>query len=77
MESYLISRKRQTVNVAGQAFELEAWEAIHTEVSCKYSDSEISALLAEAGLSCVRRFSDRDDMFADVACTPIVRGDVG
>jgi dimethylhistidine N-methyltransferase len=70
MESYLISKRKQTVHVAGQAFELGAWEPIHTEVSCKYSDAEITALLSAAGLSHLETFSDADRMFADVACRP-------
>jgi L-histidine Nalpha-methyltransferase len=69
MESYLISRKRQTVNVAGQAFEFDAWEPIHTEVSCKYSDAEIDALLSAAGLACTGRFTDSAERFADVVCS--------
>jgi dimethylhistidine N-methyltransferase len=68
MESYLISRERQTVTVAGQSFELDAWEPIHTEVSVKYSERRIAELLSRAGLSHVRTFSDSDRYFADVAC---------
>jgi dimethylhistidine N-methyltransferase len=37
MESYLLSKRRQVVTVAGERFELEAWEPIHTETSYKYS----------------------------------------
>jgi dimethylhistidine N-methyltransferase len=70
MESYLISRKRQTVQVAGQRFEFEAWEPIHTEVSCKYSEREIDQLLSEAGLSRIEFFTDPHHQFADVACGP-------
>jgi dimethylhistidine N-methyltransferase len=70
MESYLLSRKRQSVNVAGEVFEFEAWEPIHTEVSCKYSELEIDSLLTAAGLSCTGRFTDAGGRFADVACTP-------
>jgi L-histidine N-alpha-methyltransferase len=70
MESYLISRKRQTVNVAGQMFQFEAWEPIHTEVSCKYGDPEIESLLTAAGLHCRKRYTDSGERFADVACSP-------
>jgi dimethylhistidine N-methyltransferase len=70
MESYLLSRKRQSVTVAGEVFEFEAWEPIHTEVSCKYSELEIDSLLTAAGLSCTGRFTDAGGRFADVACTP-------
>jgi dimethylhistidine N-methyltransferase len=68
MESYLISRKCQTVTVAGHRFELDAWEPIHTEVSCKYSERRIDQLLRAAGLARVAMFTDRERRFADVAC---------
>jgi len=68
MESYLISRKQQSVNVAGHRFEFAAWEPIHTEVSCKYSEMQIAALLSAAGLSCIETFTDPQRWFADVAC---------
>ena len=70
MESYLISRQQQIVHVAGQRFEFEAWEPIHTEVSCKYSRREIHALLEAAGLTSIQFFTDPDNQFADVACGP-------
>jgi L-histidine N-alpha-methyltransferase len=69
MESYLISRKAQIVTVAGQSFELDAWEPIHTEVSCKYSERRIGELLHSAGLGQIAMFSDGERRFADVACT--------
>jgi L-histidine Nalpha-methyltransferase len=70
MESYLLSAKSQRVTVAGQVFEFEAWEPIQTEVSCKYSETQIAALLTAAGLDYVETFSDERQMFADVACSP-------
>lgn len=68
MESYLISRERQTVTVAGHNFELDAWEPLHTEVSVKYSERRIAELLSRAGLSAIETFSDAERRFADVAC---------
>jgi L-histidine N-alpha-methyltransferase len=68
MESYLISRRRQTVTVAGQQFELDAWEPIHTEVSCKYSERRIDEILKGAGLERLAMFTDSERRFADVAC---------
>jgi L-histidine N-alpha-methyltransferase len=68
MESYLISKKHQLVSVAGHTFELGAWEAIHTEVSCKYSETRVSELLAAAGLSPIAWFTDEQRQFVDVAC---------
>jgi L-histidine N-alpha-methyltransferase len=70
MESYLLSTKHQRVTVAGQAFEFDAWEPIHTEVSCKYSETQIASLLTAAGLESVETFSDDERRFADVACRP-------
>lgn len=69
MESYLISQKCQTVTVAGHAFELDAWEPIHTEVSCKYSEARITQLLRAAGLDPIAWFSDAERQFVDVACS--------
>jgi dimethylhistidine N-methyltransferase len=76
MESYLLSRKRQNVHVAGQTFEFEPWEPIHTEVSCKYSEAQIETLLSAAGLTSIETFTDSERLFADVACSPRV-GSVG
>jgi L-histidine N-alpha-methyltransferase len=72
MESYLISRVRQSVNVSDHTFQFDAWEPIHTEVSCKYSQSQIDALLSAAGLSRIETFTDPEHLFADVACGPRV-----
>jgi L-histidine Nalpha-methyltransferase len=68
MESYLISKRQQTVTVSGQRFELDAWEPIHTEVSCKYSQRRIDELLKVAGLERLALFTDSEHRFADVAC---------
>jgi uncharacterized SAM-dependent methyltransferase len=74
MESYLVSKKPQSVTVSGCKFELAAWEAIHTEVSCKYSEAHVSELLAAAGLSTVAWFTDAQRQFVDVACMPAAIG---
>ncbi|WP_157565979.1 L-histidine N(alpha)-methyltransferase [Hymenobacter ginkgonis] len=69
MRSWLVSRRAQTVRVAalgGQAFEFEAWEAIHTENSFKFSLPQIEALAASAGLQVVEVFQDAAGDFADV-----------
>lgn len=68
MESYLISKRAQTVTIGSQRFELDAWEPIHTEVSCKYSQRRIDDLLSAAGLERVALFTDGERRFADVAC---------
>ncbi|HKU40784.1 MAG TPA: L-histidine N(alpha)-methyltransferase [Polyangiales bacterium] len=70
MESYLLSRRRQVVSVAGERFELEAWEPIQTETSYKYSDRQIESLLVSAGLVRCATYRDADGWFADVVCRP-------
>ena len=70
MESYLLSRRRQVVQVAGERFEFEAWEPIQTETSCKYSDRQIDGLLSASGLVRTATYSDAEHWFADVACRP-------
>lgn len=71
MESYLISKRRQTVTVAGEHFELEPWEAIHTETSYKYSERQIDTLLASSALTRTDTYRDAEGWFADVACHPV------
>jgi len=69
MRSWLVSRRAQTVRVAalaGQAFEFEAWEAIHTENSFKFTLPQIDGLAAGAGLRVVEVFQDAAGDFADV-----------
>lgn len=70
MESYLVSRRKQTVMIAGERFELDAWEPIHTETSYKYSERQIDLLLSSSGLTRTATYKDGDGWFADVACRP-------
>jgi L-histidine N-alpha-methyltransferase len=69
MRSWLVSRRAQTVQVgalAGQTFDIAAWEAIHTESSYKFTLPQIAELAAEAGLRVVAVFQDAAGDFADV-----------
>ncbi|WP_191906299.1 L-histidine N(alpha)-methyltransferase [Hymenobacter baengnokdamensis] len=69
MRSWLVSRRAQTVRVAalaGQAFEIAAWEAIQTESSYKFTLPQITGLAAGAGLRVVQVFQDAAGDFADV-----------
>ena len=68
MESYLISRKAQSVTVAGHTFELDAWEPIHTEISCKYSRERIASIVRQAGLKSLAAYVDAGGTFLDIAC---------
>ena len=66
-KSYLISRKAQRVRLAdGTAFDFAADEAIHMEVSQKYSLPEIRALGLAAGFEIGEAFLDETQGFADV-----------
>jgi dimethylhistidine N-methyltransferase len=65
MESYLVSLERQAVRIQGARYEFEAWEPIHTEISCKYRESDIDAFAASAGFSRARLFFDERRWFAD------------
>lgn len=66
--SYLVSEIAQKVTVSSinQSFEFEAYEAIFTEISKKYSLPEISALAALGGFEVKQNFVDSDGFFADV-----------
>jgi dimethylhistidine N-methyltransferase len=65
MESYLLSRREQTVQVAGRSYEFKAWEPIHTEISRKYRTNEVTAFAQQAGLTEVGHFFDERRLFAD------------
>lgn len=68
MRSFLISRKKQAVTFSALNYTVsfEAWEAIHTENSHKYSISQIEELGKKAQLEIVEIFSDERHYFADV-----------
>ena len=70
MESYLISLKQQTVNIAAlnQAYHFESIEPIHVEYSFKYSLPQIETLLANTGFTIVDILTDNKNYFADVVC---------
>ncbi|KAF0676017.1 L-histidine N(alpha)-methyltransferase [Profundibacterium mesophilum] len=64
VEMHLVSRKRQSVAIAGQRIEFEAGESIHTENSYKYSVEGFERLAKEAGWHPERHWSDPEDLFA-------------
>ncbi|MEP1088272.1 L-histidine N(alpha)-methyltransferase [Algoriphagus sp.] len=66
--SYLVSQKAQTVTIGAlnQTFYFEAFESIFTEISKKYSLSEISHLAALGGFEVMGNFVDSEGYFADV-----------
>ncbi len=67
MESYLISREQQTVYIEElqQAFEFRAWEAVNTEFSFKYLESEIENLARETSFVIEKQFFDSRHYFVD------------
>jgi len=65
MESWLVSRRRQRVTVAGRSFAFEAGEAIHTEISCKYREADVAAFARDAGFEEVARLRDERRWFCD------------
>ncbi|MES2765260.1 MAG: L-histidine N(alpha)-methyltransferase [Bacteroidota bacterium] len=67
MESYIISREVQDVRIDAlkTSFHFDAWEAVHTEYSFKYSDSEIEKMAHETGFSIVKNLYDSKNYFVD------------
>ena len=72
-KSYLISKKEQMVTIGAlkRSFSFAAWEAIHMELSLKYSLSEAESLLAEAGFSHTQHFQDKRAYFLDTLSKPV------
>ena len=64
IEMHLVSRRRQSVNVNGQAFQFEADETIHTENSQKYTVAEFQELGRRAGFSPLAVWTDPDGLFS-------------
>ncbi len=58
MESFLVSTRDQLVRVGGECIGFAAWEAIQTETSCKYRESDVVALARGAGFSPIEWFYD-------------------
>jgi dimethylhistidine N-methyltransferase len=64
IEMYLVSRRAQTFEVAGERFTLEEGEAICTEWSAKYTVPDMEALAASAGWRLVETWTDVEGLFA-------------
>lgn len=67
MESYLVSKEKQTVFIEeiSQSFSFEAWEPIHTEYSYKYLESDIQELATETGFVIEKQLYDSKRYFVD------------
>jgi L-histidine Nalpha-methyltransferase len=66
MESWLESTCAQAIRIGGRVHQFAPGERIHTEISCKYSEAQVTAFGADAGLSEVVRCSDPSRWFLDV-----------
>jgi dimethylhistidine N-methyltransferase len=64
VEMRLVSRVKQRVNVAGQAIDFGAGEAILTEYSHKFELDEFAGLAAGAGFEVVQVWTDPDRLFS-------------
>ncbi|WP_237586839.1 L-histidine N(alpha)-methyltransferase [Pontibacter russatus] len=71
MRSFLVSRKEQEVYIrdTGRTFHFDAWEAIHTENSHKYSMQQVEELGKACGFRVETLFQDVACRFADVLFT--------
>lgn len=63
IEMHLKSLKAQTVTVAGERFDFEAGETIHTENSRKIPLEAFTDMAARAGWKLTRRWSDDEGLF--------------
>lgn len=63
IETFLVSRKAQTVTVEGRRFRFAAGERMQVEYSQKYTDDSLGQLVHEAGLRVVRGWNDPKDWF--------------
>ncbi|MBC5991499.1 L-histidine N(alpha)-methyltransferase [Pontibacter cellulosilyticus] len=68
MRSFLISLQEQDVYIrdTGKTYHFDAWEAIHTENSHKYSVDEIEELGNHCGFTIEKVYYDTEKHFADV-----------
>lgn len=64
IETHIVSRRAQHVNVGRMNVAFRADEAIQVEYSCKYSLEDFAALAARAGLAVRRVWTDPEQMFS-------------
>ncbi|HZH42488.1 MAG TPA: L-histidine N(alpha)-methyltransferase [Lysobacter sp.] len=64
VETFLVSRRAQTVHVGGRSFVFAEDEAMRVEYSHKYSDARIAELAARAGLRVVAGWNAPADAYA-------------
>lgn len=64
IEMHLVSRRDQVVRVSGQAVAFAAGETVHTENSYKYAPDRMRGLIAAAGWTVAKTWTDPDGLFA-------------
>jgi L-histidine Nalpha-methyltransferase len=64
IETHIVSRAAQQVQVAGHRFAFAADEAMAVEISCKYDHADVERMAVRAGLRVERCWSDGEDRFA-------------
>jgi dimethylhistidine N-methyltransferase len=65
MESYLVSEREQQVQVAGERIHFMAWEAVQTEISCKYRELDVRTFAERAGFEPTGWYYDSRRWFLD------------
>jgi uncharacterized SAM-dependent methyltransferase len=67
VESYIYSTRKQDVFIEalGKEFTFEAWEAMQSEHSYKYTQSEIETLAENSGYQVVTHLFDTQEHFVD------------
>jgi uncharacterized SAM-dependent methyltransferase len=70
IKSFIISLDAVRVNIAGTDFYFDQYEAIHTEVSHKYSKKEIEKLAQDSGFQVQEWYFDARNYFADCLFVP-------
>jgi dimethylhistidine N-methyltransferase len=64
VEMHLCTFERHAFTLGGDLFRMEPGETIRTEISYKYTPSEFVELANEAGLTCVKHWTDEKEWFA-------------
>lgn len=64
IETSIVSRRAQNVHVGGRGFHFDAGEAIHVELSCKYTLPSFARLASRAGLRVADVWTDPEQLFS-------------
>jgi dimethylhistidine N-methyltransferase len=66
MESFLLSTRDQLVRIGPECIGFSAWEALQTEISCKYRETDVLYLARNSGFVPVGWYYDGERRFLDV-----------